>query len=186
MNVTRRLEALRSLGATAAMPKDKTDPTRPKEVEEDETTTSKKKDKEKDMTTFTKEEHEAALASARAEAKAEGVKEANARTEAVMASEHYVGREALAKTLLATDLSVDQISASLAAAPKIEASALLSKEELEAKAEEAGRNEMQSAIDGNQNSVIDVSGGAGGKSGGDAAATNAAWDKAVARVFPGK
>lgn len=172
-----------NIGERLAADLPKTDPTRPEDDEDELQPESKKKDK--DMTTITQEAHEAALATARAEAKAEGVKEANARTEAVMASEHYAGRETLVKTLLATDLSVDQITASLAAAPKVEASSLLTADELKAAAEEAGRKEMKDAIGQNKNSAVEPgSEGASGDGKMSAQAIDAIWDKAVSRVSP--
>lgn len=75
------------------------------------------------MTDFnmSKAEHEAAVAKARQEGKAEGSCEGvaafKARRKEVLALDETKGREALAETLIETSLSIDEIKASLAAAP---------------------------------------------------------------------
>ena len=106
-----------------------------------------------------KEMTEEEINALKAEAKAEGVKETNARMNAVFANTEYAGREKLAHSLLATSLSADEIVIQLAAAPKIEPSALASTVDAEA-ADNAARAEMTAAIEKNKNSPIDVSGGA--------------------------
>lgn len=77
------------------------------------------------MTDFniTKAEHEAAVAAAREEGGREKVTAYKARRKEVLALEEAKGREALAETLLETSLSVDEIKASLNAAPKAEQTA---------------------------------------------------------------
>lgn len=147
MNVTRRLEALRSLGATAAMPKDKTDPPRPIEDEEDETTTSKPDKEKKPMT----EE----LDKAKAEGHDAGFKAANDRMNAVFASAHYEGRETQAKAMLAKSMSAEDIIDILAVTPKIEPSALV----VEIDTEAVQRQAMVDAIAANKNSAIEAGGG---------------------------
>lgn len=103
---------------SADLPKD---PTR-QDDEEDETTTSNSKDKEKkDMS----EDIEKVKADAKAQGFSEGRKAEADRRDTVMASEHFAGREELAKTLLATDLNAEQITASLAAAPKAGAASVV-------------------------------------------------------------
>lgn len=159
------------------------DPNRPIEDDEDETIaapeggakpTSKKKDRE-----MTEEE----INAMKAEAKSEGFKEANDRMNAVFASEHYAGRETLAHALLSKNMSAADICDSLAAAPKIEPSAI-GAEAVEQKAEEAAREEMKDAIGKTGNSGLDASGG--GAKTDDAQVSAQIWDKAVARIFPNK
>ena len=75
---------------------------------------------------ITKAEHDSAVAKAREEGKAEGAREGvaafKARRKEVLALDEAKGREALAETLIETSLEVDEIKASLAAAPKASAS----------------------------------------------------------------
>ncbi len=156
------------------------DPNRPIEDDEDETIaapeggakpTSKKKDRE-----MTEEE----INAMKAEAKAEGFKEANARMNEVFASEHYAGRETLAHALLSKNMTAADICESLAAAPKIEPSAI-GAETVEAAAEEAARKDMKKAIAETGNSGLDASGGgAPKKSDKDALSV---WDRPIANVF---
>lgn len=86
------------------------------EDDADEAEAGKKpKGKKKDKEYMTESEASAAIAAARAE----GFAEATARANTVLGSEHYVGREALATTMLANDkLGADEIVTMLAAAPK--------------------------------------------------------------------
>lgn len=92
------------------------DPTEMPDEEEDESEAGKHKEKPY----MTESEANAAIAAARAE----GFAEANARATTVLASEHYVGRENLATTMLANEkLSADEIVTMLAAAPKAAAPA---------------------------------------------------------------
>ena len=158
MSLSRRLDAHRQAvtSAQADTPLPKTNPPRPKDEEDVLQPESIKKDEEINMT---KEEHEAAVAKATAEGIATGISQANDRNDAVMASEHYSGREPLAKTLLATGLSAAEITAALATAPKIEATAL-NLAEVEEKSEAAATAVMREAIASNVNSAINVSDGA--------------------------
>ena len=88
----------------------------PEDEDEADAKDSKKGNK-KDDDYMTEDEHNAALAKAQADAKAEGFAEANARSAAVMASEHYAGNEKLAANLLGKPaLSADDIIGSLEAA----------------------------------------------------------------------
>lgn len=70
-----------------------------------------------------KADHDAAVAKAKSDGKAEGITEYKARRQAVLALDEAKGRETLAETLADTPLSVEQIKASLAAAPKGDAKA---------------------------------------------------------------
>lgn len=108
-------------------------------------------------------------------AKAEATKAANARMSAVLDSEHYAGREALARTLLATELPADQIITALGAAPKADATALT--EEQRQAAEDGGRAEMRSVLEG-----VKPTGTAPGDGNAPTAeqAAAAGWSKAVA------
>lgn len=101
------------------------------------------------------------LETAKAEAHSAGFAAANARFAAVMASEHYAGRETLAQSLLANDkLSADEIITHLEAAQPA-GDAGLSEEEQRQAAEEGGRQEMQNALDEGANSNIDANNGGG-------------------------
>lgn len=128
---------------SADLPKD---PTRQDYDEEDESTADPKegkKKKEKPMAedTVTAEDHASALADATAKATAA----ATARVNAVIASEHYKGREALATNLLGNAaLDADAIISALAAAPKSGAS----------DSDADARQVMQNNIDKNGNSGI--------------------------------
>jgi hypothetical protein len=151
------------------------DPTRPEDEEDEPETATKprsKPAKDKDMT-------EEELLAVKAEARAEGFKAATERSNTVLASEHYQGREALAKSLLATDLSAEQIVTSLAAAPKIEPAAVAADPEA---GDDAARAEMREAITQNRNSAIEPGQGDGAKSKEQAAAS--VWDTAIANEFP--
>lgn len=136
--------------------------------------------KEKDMA----EAESAAVETAKTEAHADGFKAATDRMTAVMASEHYAGREASAAKLL-TKESLFSASAAdvidlLADMPKVEQAALTEDQQREA-AEAAGRAEMQAAISKTGNANLSAGGGGQPDKKGDASAI---WDKAIARVFP--
>lgn len=155
MSISRRLAAHREAVASAAAapcPRNPlTDPEDEDEVEVDEIedkATGSKPAKDKDMT---QEEIDAM----KAEARKEGFDQANARFTAVTSSEHYAGRETLAKTLLATELSAEQIITSLAAAAPAPAAAAPAES-----GEEAQRQEMLNAISKNKNAPIESSGNA--------------------------
>ena len=156
-------------------PADKALPDDQDDIDETDTDTKSKK-KDKEMT-------EEKINALKAEAKAEGVKETNARMNAVFANTEYAGREKLAHSLLATSLSADEIVTQLAAAPKIEPSALATTVDTEA-ADNAARAEMTAAIEKNKNSPIET-GSAGGASGElDAKAIASVWDSAIDAVSP--
>lgn len=114
------------------------------DTEDDESTTEEDQD-------MTNEEMTAAIAAARKE----GFDAATARMNTVLASDHYAGREQLAKTLLATDLSAEQIVASLEAAP---GAAPVAAANPEASAD-ADRDEMRAAIQRNANAAVDTGDG---------------------------
>lgn len=114
-----------------------------------------------------------------AEAEAKGAKAANDRFAAVLASEHYAGNEDLAKNLLATDLSADQVISALATAKPAAGNALSEDAQREA-AEEGGRKEMQAALSEGGNSNMEPSGGA--LDAGQKASKS--WDKVYGNVFP--
>lgn len=78
----------------------------------DEEPTPDPDEEEPEMTTQTNDD-------AVAKAHAEGFAAANTRFNAVLASEHYAGRETLAQTLLGNDkLTAEEINTALASAPK--------------------------------------------------------------------
>jgi hypothetical protein len=139
---------------------------------------SKRKDDE-----MAEAEQNTAVETAKKEGHSAGFKAANDRMAAVMASEHYAGREAAAGKMLAKEaMSADDIIEVLAASPKVETTALTDDQQRDA-AEEGGRKEMQAALKQGQNSNIDADGGKG--SGQDKAAESTAiWDRAIAKVFP--
>lgn len=158
-----------NLGTRIAAELPATDQTRPEDEDDDtENTTSSKPAKDKDM-------NDEEMQAAKAEARSEGFKAANERYNAVLASEHYKGREELAASLLSTDLSAEQITTSLAKAPKAEqaASVIL---------DDDGRTEMREAIAANRNSAIEPGQGDAAKSAEQAAAS--VWDRAIANEYP--
>lgn len=134
---------------------------------------------------MTEEEHKAAVAQARADGKTEGFAEANDRFAAVIGSEHYAGREGLAHKMLGNvKLGADDIIETLAAAekkPETQADA----GDTQAKAEEAGRKEMQKALAETGNSDIEPNGGGKGTQNKAQEASNV-WGSAIAKVFPNK
>lgn len=179
--ISRRLAAHRAASAARTtsegdLPEDETDPNLPEDEDCSGDPKPKGKTKDKTMTDIPKSEHEAALAKATTDA----VAATNTRWGAVLASEHYEGRETLALNLLGNAaLSADDITAALAAAPKASPVAATS----EVDAEAAARDEMKQAIAGGaQNSTVDA--GSGGTSGATAASTDALWAKAINRVCP--
>lgn len=124
---------------------------------------------------------EAAQAAAIAQAKTDATAAANARFGAVMASEHYAAQPALAKTLLATDLSAEQIVTALADATPPAAAPAIDPAAATAAAEASGRAAMLAAINEGGNSDIDA-GGADAKP--NAEDVTAIWGRAVAKVCP--
>lgn len=104
-----------------------------------------------------------------------GAKAATERAVAVMSSEHVAGRTKLAADLLANDkLSADEIIGILSA----------SAPEKPDDPEAAARAEMQAAINATGNSSIDANGG--GAPSTQKSDSGALWDKAVAKLFPGR
>ena len=143
---------------------------------------SKSKRKDKDMA---EADQNAAVDTAKREGHDAGFKAATDRFSAVMASEHYAGREAAAGKLLTKaslfSASADDIVDLLADMQKVEQTALTEDQQREA-AEEGGRKEMKEALEQGKNSSIDAGGNGGGKDKG--ADASAVWDRAIARVFP--
>lgn len=113
-----------------------------------------------------------------AAARAEGFKAANERNAAVVASEHYAGREKLAANLLGNDkLSAADIIAALAEAPAPVAAATTDPDA-------AARAEMRDALAESGNSNVDAN--AGGRPAAEADSAqqiSASWDRAYDRVF---
>lgn len=105
-------------------------------------------EKDQDMT---EEEMQAATAAARKE----GFEAANARFNTVLASDHFAGREQLAKTLLATDLSAENIVAALAAAAPAAPPAAPAPANTTA-SDDAAREEMRAAIQQNTNAAVET------------------------------
>lgn len=143
---------------------------------------SKSKRKDKDMA---EADQNAAVDTAKKEGHDAGFKAATDRFSAVMASEHYAGREAAAGKLLTKaslfSASADDIVDLLADMPKVEQAALTEEQQREA-AEEAGRKEMKEALETGKNSNIDAGGNGGGK---DKAESSAAvWDSAISAICP--
>jgi hypothetical protein len=161
MTKSKRLAAFRDAARAEdeTSPAEQENPTPDEPGEEDgalPTTTSTKKEKSMD------DETKAAIEAARTEGRDIGSKSANERMNKVFASEHYAGREAAAAKLLGKpNLSAEDITELLADMPKAGApAAVLTEEQQRAAAEEAGRKEMQAALDQNKNSDIDAGGGA--------------------------
>lgn len=144
--------------------------------DDDEASAGKKKDMKMSTT-----DNAAALAAAKEEGRAEGAAATHQRYAAVMASEHYEGREGLAMKLLGNDkLGADEIIETLSAAEKKPAAAALTDEQAKAAAEEAGRKEMQAALQQQQNSNVDAA--VGGTQPDTAATASNIWDKAIASL----
>lgn len=143
----------------------------------------KSKGKDKDMA---EADQNAAVDTAKKEGHEAGFKAATDRFSAVMASEHYAGREAAAGKLLTKaslfNASADDIVDLLADMPKVEQTAITEEQQREA-AEEGGRKEMKEALKQGKNSNIDAGAGNGG--GKDKAESSAAvWDSAIAAICP--
>lgn len=153
------------------------DPTRPYD-EEDESTanpTEGKKKKEKPMAdeSVSAEAHAKAVADAKIEATAA----ANARYSAVLASDEYQGREALATNLLGNaSMDANAIIGALAAAPRIEPTAIDADAAAKA-AEAAARDEMKAALAETGNSDVEGIGGDSSKPDAKAEA-DSVWAKA--------
>jgi hypothetical protein len=131
------------------------------------------------------ENQSAALDAAKKEGHDAGFKAATDRFSAVMASEHYAGREASAGKLLTKaslfSASADDITDLLADMPKVERAALTEEQQREA-AEEGGRKEMQAVLAKVKNSNIDADAGKDGKAKAESSAS--VWDSAINAVCP--
>lgn len=138
-------------------------------------TGSKGKQKDEPKMTEASTIDDTALAAARAE----GFKAANERNAAVVASEHYAGREKLAANLLGNDkLSAADIIAALAEAPAPVAVASATDPDA------AARAEMRDALAESGNSNVDAN--AGAKPAAAQADNGAVWDRAIANITPGR
>ncbi len=136
-------------------------------------------------TTMTEEERKAAEDKARQEAAAEATAAANARTQTIMASEHYAGNEKLAMNLMGTSLTAEQVIAALADANKPEQGA--SEEEIERRAEEKAGEQVGKILDkenGGQSVEANAGGGNGGAAAGKTTPETAAktWSNAYAKL----
>ena len=153
------------------------------EIEDENETSAKPQESKKKDDDMSDSQNAAAVADAEKKGHEAGFSAANDRMNTVFASEHYVGREAMAAKLLGKpSMSAEDIVDVLADTPKAEKSALTDEEAKKA-AEEAGRKEMKDALAGNKNSDIDANGG--GKGGDKQVDATAVWDKAIALNNPG-
>lgn len=156
------------MAARAGKPDPENTETMEPEDEEESSDAGGKKEKE----TMNDKTSAAALDAAKAEGRKEGFAEANERFSAVIASEHYAGREQLAHKLLGNvNLGADDIIDVLQAAEKkagVEASTNDTPDP-----EAAARGVMKAAIEETGNSDADADGGGSG-----AAKSNpqAVWD----------
>jgi hypothetical protein len=164
---------------SAIAAKAKADPTPEDEEMDDEEDCESSPASKKKEPKMNDDKTAAAIDAARKEGHDAGFKAASDRFNAVMASEHYEGREAQAKAMLGkTALAASDIIELLAAAPKAAPTASDDAAVKEA-AEAAARAEMQASIAQTGNSNIDA--------GNDAApdkdaAISAGYDRAVAKV----
>ena len=173
MSISRRLEAHRQANSSAVTP-DTTPDTTPEDEPEDEGAGDGKKKEHKMSDTDT-----AALADAEAKGFTAGSKATHERYAAVMASEHYAGRETLALKLLGNDkLGADEIVDALSAAdtkPEPEANS--------ADPEAAARAEMQAALSQTGNSQIAADGGGANS---NKQASSDVWSNVVGKMFPSR
>lgn len=136
MTTSKRLAAFRA--AQPSEEEDETEIPAPDGPGEDETEEEAPASKKKDKPMTTENTDQAALDTARTE----GFAAANARFNAVLASDEYTGRETLAKTLLSNDkLNAEEIIGALATAPKA-APAQVAAEEDDAAGREAMRQNL--------------------------------------------
>lgn len=178
----------RFAGLPAALKATKATMEAPEDIEETEDdgdgTPPPAKSKQKEPV-MADENQSAALDAAKKEGHDAGFKAATDRFNAVMASEHYAGREASAAKLLTNaslfSASADDVCAILADMPKVEHTALSEQEQREA-AEDGGRKEMKEALGKGANSNIDADAGKDGKAKAESSA--AVWDTAIAAVCP--
>lgn len=173
MTVSKRLAAHRA-AAPSASATDNQQVLTPEDRPDEETSDDKSKPEESPMT---EEEIKAAIAMATTEATATATAAANARYAAVMASEHFPGREKVAASLLSNEaMTADSIISTLALIEKPAATTTNTGD-----AEAAARAEMQAAIAEGGNSNIDA-GGSGQKP--KEASSADVWAAAHAGVFP--
>ena len=172
MSISRRLaahrQAMASAESTATSPNPELDPNKvePDEDEDDDASpTNTTKKKEPTMTD---------TPNAVAEARAEACAAERTRTNTVLTSEHYAGREKLAANLLSTPLSAEDIAAALAAAPKIEPSALVFD------GDDAARAELRQGLANSQPAATSEADEAAAEA--QAKATNYGWDDVHAEV----
>jgi hypothetical protein len=133
-----------------------TDPTRPEDEEDESTANHKEGTKKKEKPMADEPVSAAEHASAIADATAKATEAANARFSAVLASEHYTGREALATNLLGNaSMSAEAIIGALAASPKTETSSAPSQDDLAAAEERGAQKAMKSAQEGDKNSGLE-------------------------------
>lgn len=162
-----RIAQIRAAAAGASASEQADDNTETETQDDGTSPPAKSKRKDTDMA---EAEQNAAVETAKKEGQAAGFKAANDRMNAVMASEHYAGREATANKLLSKEgMSAEDIIDVLATTPKAETSAL-SEEQAKEAAAEAGRKEMQDAIKSGQNSDVDADAGKAPKE------ANHGWD----------
>lgn len=170
------------LAARASNPDPDNDPNNEPDDDGDESGESRppKGKKKKDQTQMNTDTSASALAAAEQAGVAKGAQAANQRFSAVLASEHYKGREKLAAKLLDNfNLSADDIIGALAEAPAGGAQASNA-----ADPEDAARQEMQAALAANANSNIDAN-GSGAAEGKDKQQNAAAlWAQAQASLNP--
>lgn len=161
-----RIAAIRA-AATGARAADDVDEETTESTDDGTSPPAKSKRKDTDMA---EAEQNAAVEAAKKEGQAAGFKAANDRMNAVMASEHYAGREAVANKLLSKEgMSAEDIIDVLATTPKAETTGLDADAAKEA-AEAAGRKEMQDAIKSGKNSDVDADAGQAPKE------ANHGWD----------
>jgi hypothetical protein len=165
-----RLAAHRAATLSAADDGDEDDDVPGQEPDEDDDETQLPNSRKKDKT-MTDTTTKADIDTARTEGHAAGFAEANTRYNTVLGSEHYAGREALAKTLLGNaKLGADEIIAALESAPKTEAAAPAGDTEADERADL--RRSLAAGQPGNTT-----------EAGGEAAPeANHGWDKIHAEV----
>lgn len=147
---------------------------------------AKPKDKKKEDEMSDSKTHTIAdVEKAAADAATAATLAASERFNAVLASEHYAGREPLAQKLLGNvSLSAADIIDMLQAAekkPDAESSEM-SDEDKRRAAEEGGRQEMREQLGKDRNSTIDADGGTPGDKAKARAAGLAAWDTVIAEM----
>lgn len=154
---------------------DSADPLKPKdENQPDDELDGPDEEDEDDMTIDTESKDYKAGATAGADA---ARKAANERFNTVIASEHYAGREKLAAELLKSEMSADQITGALAAAP-----VAVKAEEPNGKADDADEKDRQLMRDRLQGKNPDLGNDDEPDAEAKAKAENHGWDKIHAEV----